>query len=58
MAQLKGSTVYVMEVAMQLAKANVHFEVVYDFNGCILKCRHETTLQAAIDAHKRLTDKH
>lgn len=57
MAQLKGNPVYILAIAAQLARANVHFEVKFDFEGCVIKCRYDVTLQAAVDAHERMTVK-
>lgn len=57
MAQLKGNPAYILAIAAQLARANVHFEVKFDFDGCVIKCRHDATLYAAVAAHERMTEK-
>lgn len=50
MVHTKGNVHFILEVAQQLAKANVHFTVVFNSEGATLETQHQSTLYRAIEA--------
>lgn len=55
MVHTKGNVHFILEVAQQLAKANVHFTVVFNSEGATLETQHQSTLYRAIEAVEKLS---